>query len=260
MKRTIQGYAPYVWQMNFNMDRIKDKKLRDAITYAMPSTAMYKTDGGAYGGEVANSLMSPTTPGYQKDYDPFDRSKKPNGDIEKAKKLIEEAGAKGKKIVYAYANTPVRQQQAVLVENALGKIGLDVQKKEIDAATWYEQVGKVQNGFDIYMTGWGQDWPSAATVFPPLYDGKQIQDGASNYAHINDDHVNSEIQRILKITDTAEATKAWTALNQYISEKINPAAPIYYTKTFQIAGTNVGGLRYSTVTSYTDLTRVFLKS
>jgi peptide/nickel transport system substrate-binding protein len=260
MKRTIQGYAPYVWQMNFNMDRLKDKKIRDAITYAMPSTAVYKADGGAYGGEVANSLMSPTTPGYQKDFDPFNRAKKPNGDIEKAKKLIDEAGAKGKKIVYAYANIPVRQQQAVLIENALEKIGLDVQKKEIDSATWYEQVGKVKNGYDIYMTGWGQDWPSANTVFPPLYDGTQIQDGASNYSHINDDHVNSEIQRIQKISDSAESAKAWTALNQYISEKVNPAAPIYYTKVFQIAGSNVGGLRYSTVTSYTDVTQVYLKS
>ncbi|MEU1037551.1 ABC transporter substrate-binding protein [Streptomyces sp. NPDC005907] len=260
MKRTIQGYAPYVWQMNFNMDRVKDKKIRDAITYAMPSTAVFKADGGAYGGEVANSLMSPTTPGYQKDFDPFNRSEKPNGDIAKAKRLIEQAGAKGKKIVYAYANTPVRQQQAVLIENALEKVGLDVQKKEIDSATWYEQVGKVKNGYDIYMTGWGQDWPSANTVFPPLYDGTQIQDGASNYSHINDDHVNSEIQRIQKISDSAESAKAWTALNQYISKKINPASPIYYTKVFQIAGSNVGGLRYSTVTSYTDVTQVYLKS
>ncbi|MFD4528533.1 ABC transporter substrate-binding protein [Streptomyces sp. NPDC058470] len=260
MKRSIQGYAPYVWQLNFNLDRVKDKKLRDAITLALPATSVFKADGGAYGGEVANSLMSPTTPGYDKAYDPFNRAKKPNGDIEAAKKLVEEAGADGQKIVYAYANTPVRQQQALLIENALGKIGLDVQKKEIDSATWYEQVGKVDNGFDIYMTGWGQDWASASTVFPPLYDGTQIQDGSSNYAHINDDHVNSEIVRIQKITDSAEATKAWNALNQYISEKVNPAAPIYYTKVFQIAGSNVGGLRYSTVTSYTDPTRVFLKS
>ncbi|MET7698504.1 ABC transporter substrate-binding protein [Streptomyces sp. NPDC005485] len=260
MKRTVQGYAPYVWQMNFNLDRVKDKRIRDAITYAMPATAVYKADGGAYGGEVADNLMSPTTPGYQKDFDPFDRAKHPNGDIARAKKLIDEAGAKGRKIVYGYANIPVRQQQAVLVENALSKIGLDVQKKEIDAATWYEEVGKVKNGLDIYMTGWGQDWPSASTVIPPVYDGTQIQDGSSNYSHINDDHVNSEIARILKITDTAEATKAWTALNQYISTKVNPASPIYYTKVFQLAGSNVGGLRYSTVISYTDPTRVFLKS
>ncbi|WP_369233487.1 ABC transporter substrate-binding protein [Streptomyces sp. R21] len=260
MKRTVQGYAVYVWQMNFNMDRIKDKRIRDAITYAMPSVAMYKADGGAYGGEVANSLMAPTLPGYQKDFDPFDRAGHPNGDIAKAKKLIEEAGAKGKRIVYGYSNIPVRQQQAILVENALTKIGLDVQKKEFDNATWYEEMGKVKNGLDIYMTGWGQDWSSASTVFPPVYDGTQIQDGSSNYSHVNDEHINSEIARILKITDTAEATKAWTALNQYISTKVNPAAPIYYVKVFQLAGSNVGGLRYSSVISYTDPTRVFLKS
>ncbi|MFD3932622.1 ABC transporter substrate-binding protein [Streptomyces sp. NPDC058614] len=260
MKRTVQGYAPYVWQLNFNLDRLKDKKIRDAIALAMPATSVFRADGGNYGGEVANSLMSPTTPGYDKAYDPFNRAKKPNGDIPAAKKLIEEAGATGKKVVYAYSNTPVRQQQAILIEDALTKIGLDVQKKEIDSATWYEQVGKVDNGLDLYMTGWGQDWPSASTVFPPLYDGTQIQDGASNYAHINDDHVNSEIARIQQITDAVEATKAWNALNQYISEKVNPAAPIYYTKVFQIAGSNIGGLRYSTVTSYIDPTRVFLKS
>ncbi|MFD7688547.1 ABC transporter substrate-binding protein [Streptomyces sp. NPDC059781] len=259
MKRTIQGYAPYVWQLNFNMDRVKDKKLRDAIALAMPSTSVFKADGGAYGGEVANSLTSPTTPGYSEAFDPFNRSKKPNGDIEAAKKLIKEGGFEGKSLVYAYANTPVRQQQAVLITDALEKIGLDIQKKEIDSATWYEQVGKVKNTYDLYMTGWGQDWPSASTVVPPLYDGTQIQDGASNYSHINDDHVNSEIQRILKITDTAEATTAWTELSEYIAKEVNPAAPIYYTKVFQIFGSNVGGIRYSSDSSYVDVTRVFLK-
>jgi peptide/nickel transport system substrate-binding protein len=257
--RTIQGYAPYVWQLNFNMDRVKDKKLRDAIALALPASAVFKADGGAYGGEVANSLMSPTTPGYDENYDPFNRAKKPNGDIEAAKKLIKEGGFEGKKLVYAYGNTPTRQQQAVLIADALGKIGLDIQKKEIDAATWYEQVGKVNNGLDLYMTGWGQDWPSASTVFPPVYDGTQIQDGASNYSHINDPHVNSEIARIQKITDTAEATKAWGELSTYITEKINPAAPIYYTKVFQIFGSNIGGIRYSSDSSYVDVTRVFLK-
>lgn len=257
--RTIQGYAPYVWQLNFNLDRVKDKKLRDAITLALPSDSVFKADGGAYGGEVAHSLMSPTTPGYDESYDPFNRSEKPNGDIEAAKKLIKEGGFEGTKLVYAYANTKERQQQSVLIADALGKIGLDIQRKEIDGATWYEQVGKVDNGLDLYMTGWGQDWPSAATVIPPSFDGTQIQDGSSNYTHLNDDHVNSEIARISKITDTDEATKAWAELNKYISDEINPAAPIYYTKVFQIFGSNVGGIRYSSDSSYVDVTRVFLK-
>ncbi|MFF3490768.1 ABC transporter substrate-binding protein [Streptomyces sp. NPDC002795] len=259
MKRTVQGYGPYVWQLNMNMDRIKDKKIRDAIALAIPGTAAGHADGGAYGGDAANSLTSPSTPGYDPKFDPFNRAKKPNGDIEKAKKLIDEAGAKGKKLVYAFANVDVRVTQANLIINNLEKIGLDIQKKEVDQATWYEQMGKVKNGMDLYMTGWGQDWADGNTVFPPSYDGANIQDGASNYSHVNDKHVNAESARIQKIADASERAKEYAKLSEYISTKINPAAPIYYTKIFQIAGSNVGGLRYSSVTNYTDPTRIFLK-
>lgn len=52
-KRLVQGYQPYVWQMNMNMDRLKDKKIRDAITYAMPNAQIVRINGGSYGGEIA---------------------------------------------------------------------------------------------------------------------------------------------------------------------------------------------------------------
>ncbi len=188
--RTVTGYQPYVWQLNMNMNRIKDKKVRDAITYALPNQNIIRPDGGKYGGEIAGGLLAPTLPGFDKSFDPFGKLKHPNGQPDKAKKLLKEAGKTGMKLLYAYANTPKRQQQAVIISKALEKAGFNVQKKEINSATWYEQMGKVDNGFDIYMTGWGQDWPSASTVIPPCYDGRNIQDGASNYAHINDPHVN----------------------------------------------------------------------
>ncbi|MFG2193041.1 ABC transporter substrate-binding protein [Streptomyces sp. NPDC048639] len=257
--RTIRGYQPYVWQMNFNLDRIKDKKVRDAITYALPSTQIIRPDGGTYAGEPAGGLLAPTLPGYEKGYDPYGKIAKPNGDPEKAKKLLKEAGKEGMKLVYGYANTEIRQQQALIITNALEKAGFDVQKKDIDNATWYEQVGKVDNKLDIYMTGWGQDWSSPSTVIPPSFDGTQIQDGSSNYSHTNDKHVNKEINRIAKITDPEKANAEWVKLHKYIVEEINPAAPIYFTKQFQIYGSNVGGARYNADTSYIDVTRLFLK-
>lgn len=258
-KRTVDGYQPYVWQLNMNMNRIKDKKVRDAITYALPNSQILRPDGGAHGGEPAGGLLAPTVPAYEKGYDPYGKLDNPNGEPEKAKQLLEEAGKTGMKLIYAYANVPHRQQQAVIIEKALEKAGFDVVRKDIEASTWYEQVGKVDNGLDIYMTGWGQDWPSASTVIPPVYDGREIADGASNYSHINDEHVNSEIDRIQKITDPEEATKEWSELHKYIVEEVNPAAPLYFTKQLQIFGSNIGGARYSTVTSYIDVTRVYLK-
>ncbi|WP_326699637.1 ABC transporter substrate-binding protein [Streptomyces sp. NBC_01754] len=258
-KRTIKGYQPYVWQMSFNLDRLKDKKIRDAITYAIPNQAMIQADGGKYGGELAGGLFAPTLPGYDPDYDPFGKQKKPNGDPETAKKLLDEAGFKeGTKLTYAYANTPRAQKQQVIVKDALKKLGFDVQAKEIDSASFYEQIGKLDNKFDMYATGWGQDWPSPSTVVTPVYDGTLIADGASNYSHINDPKVNSLIQKALT-EQPEEAAKTWEEAHHYMVEEINPAAPIYFSKQLQLYGSNIGGARYSTDSSYININDLFLK-
>ena len=69
-KRTIKGYQPYVWQMTFNLDRLKDKKVRDAITYAIPNQSMVQADGGRYGGEVAGGLFAPDPAGLRPEVRP----------------------------------------------------------------------------------------------------------------------------------------------------------------------------------------------
>ncbi|MFG3004794.1 ABC transporter substrate-binding protein [Streptomyces calvus] len=258
-KRTIQGYQPYVWQLTFNLDRLKDKKIRDAITYAIPNQSMVQADGGRYGGEVAGGLLAPTLPDFDPTYDPFGKLKKPNGDPEKAKALLKEAGFKeGTKLTYAYSNTPRGQAQMVIIKDALNKIGFDVQAKEIDRASFYEQVGKLKNPYDLYMTGWGQDWPSAGTVITPVYDGTQVQDGASNYSHIDDAQVNELIEKALT-QEPEEAAKTWEQAHHRIVEEINPAAPVYYSKQIQLYGSNIGGARYSNESSYIDINDLYLK-
>ncbi|MEV7860182.1 ABC transporter substrate-binding protein [Streptomyces hirsutus] len=258
-KRTIQGYQPYVWQLTFNLDRIKDKKVRDAITYAIPNQSMVQADGGRYGGEVAGGLLAPTLPNYDPTYDPFGKLKKPNGDPEKAKALLKEAGVKeGTKLSYAYSNTPRGQAQMVIIKDALAKIGFDVQAKEIDRASFYEQIGKLKNPFDLYMTGWGQDWSSPSTVITPVYDGELVADGASNYSHIDDKQVNDLIKKALT-QEPEEAAKTWEQAHHRIVEEINPAAPVYYSKQIQLYGSNIGGARYSNESSYIDINDLYLK-
>ncbi len=220
---------------------------------------MVQADGGRYGGEVAGGLFAPTLPNFDPEYDPFGKLKKPNGDPEKAKELLKEAGFKeGTKISYAYSNTPRGQAQQVIIKDALEKIGFDVQAKEIDRASFYEQVGKLDNPYDIYMTGWGQDWPSPSTVVTPVYDGELIQDGASNYSHIDDEQVNKLIQKALT-QEPEEAAKTWEQAHHRIVEEINPAAPVYYAKAMQLYGSNIGGAKYSTRSSYVDLNDLYLK-
>ena len=39
--------------LNFNLDRVKNKEVRHAVTYAVNSKSLIAGEGGAYGGDVA---------------------------------------------------------------------------------------------------------------------------------------------------------------------------------------------------------------
>ncbi|WP_371669320.1 ABC transporter substrate-binding protein [Streptomyces sp. NBC_00289] len=258
-KRTVKGYQPYVMQLSFNLDRVKDLKVRQAITYAVNSKSLIAGEGGVYGGDVAPNYFAPTLPGYEAKYDPYGRLKTPQGNIAKAKELLAGVPAAEKKVVFAYANSENGQKRKVAIEDALSKVGFDVVSKEVDAASYYEQIGKLDNPYDMYISGWGQDWPSAGTVVTPVYDGTQVADGAPNYSHVKDAKVDALIKKALS-QQPEEAAATWKEAQHYLLEKVVPAAPLWYTKQFQLSGSNVGGARYGSVSSLIDITRLYLKS
>ncbi|MER5597614.1 ABC transporter substrate-binding protein [Streptomyces sp. NPDC002265] len=258
-KRTVKGYQPYVMQLSFNLDRVKDIKVRQAITYAVNSKSLIAGEGGAYGGDVAPNYFAPTLPGYEAAYDPYGRLKMPQGNIAKATELVKALPAAEKKLVFAYSNSEPGQKRKVAIEDALTKVGFDVVSKEVDSASYYEQIGKVANPYDMYITGWGQDWPSPGTVITPVYDPAQVTDGSPNYAHVRDPKVKELIQTALS-QDPVAAAKTWKEAQHYLLEKVLPAAPLWYTKQFQLSGSNIGGARYGSVSSLLDINRIYLKS
>lgn len=259
--RTVSGYQPYVGQMNINMSHpeMKNLKVRQAIAHALPVTPFVRAYGGTDAMEVAGGIISPTVSGYDPSFDPFGKKKKPAGDPAKAKKLLEEAGKVGLKLTFGYINTPEGQQYSTAMAAGLEKAGFDVQRQEIPAETFYDQVSKLDNNYDIFHTAWGADWPSASTVIPPLYDGRMIAEGAQNYSQVNDPKVNSEIDRINKITDPVKAAAEWEKLNRYLLTKVVNVVPTAYYKQVQIAGSRIGGLVYDDIIAGVDPRRLYVK-
>ncbi|MFJ9926087.1 ABC transporter substrate-binding protein [Streptomyces misionensis] len=259
--RTVSGYQSYVGQMNINMSKpeMKDIRVRQAIAYALPVTPFVRAYGGTDAMEVAGGLISPTVSGYDASFDPFGKKKKPAGDPAKAHALLKEAGKLNMKLTFGYINTPEGQQYSTAMAAGLKKAGFNVQRQEIPAETFYDQVSKLNNPYDIFHTAWGADWPSASTVIPPLYDGRQIADGASVYSQINDAHVNSEIDRINTITDPVKSAAEWEKLDKYLLTKVVNEVPTAYYKQTQIAGSKVGGLVFDDVIGGVDPRRLYIK-
>ncbi len=242
-KRSVSGYQSYVSYLNINMDRIKNKKVRQAIAYAIPNQSIVSAFGGAGGGEMAGNYISPTLVGHKKT-DPFDKLKNPQGDVKKAAKLLKESGKKGMKLTFAYQNSPEWQDFAVAATQNLEKAGFDVQKKDIIQDTYYDQIGKVKNGYDIYHNSWGADWPSSSTVIPNLFDGRQVQDGSANYSHHKNPKFEKEMDRIRSLSDADKAAEEWQKLADKILTEDVPAVPMHYYKAVQLSGSNIGGMYY----------------
>ncbi len=251
--RILTGPTQYVWQINFNTQRVTDLKLRQALNYAIDRQGLLKV-WGSYAGEAGTTLLSPTTSGYDK-YNAYDGGA--TGNIEKAKELL---GGKTVKLTYAYRNTERNQAIAAFLRSSLKPAGVDLTIQPVDEDQYYTVIGKKNNQFDMYMYGWGSDWPGAGTVIPPLWDGKRITpEGNNNTAYLNDPKTNEEIVRILGLSDLTEADKAWGALDKDIMTRLAPTIPVIYDKQTTLYGSKIGGIYLSKPYGNSGLNNLYVK-
>jgi peptide/nickel transport system substrate-binding protein len=253
--RTISGDTLFVSQYNINNSRITDLEVRKALLFAFPKQQVRQITGGPERGEFATTVSSPALVGHEND----DVWKvPPAGDPKRAKEILTKAGKVGQKIVYAYGATDRGEQISVKVVSALEEAGFTVVKKPINSTTFIDETAKVDNAYDLYANGWGADWPSGSTVYPPTLDGRRIFDGSPNYSHFNDPEINREMDRISAITDPIEAGREWAALDRRIMAKV-PYIPYLYGRDYQLFGPRIGGAFLDTIFGLISLNGLYVK-
>ncbi|HEY0532058.1 MAG TPA: ABC transporter substrate-binding protein [Actinoplanes sp.] len=254
--RVINGQTQFVWYYYLNTTRITDLNERKALNYALDKDAVVKSIGGTAAGTPATTLLSPTVAGYKK-YDVFNAP--PTGDPAKVKQLL--GGKTPAPLVLAYANTPRRAAQAEAARKSLQAAGFTITTKSIDPTTYYTEIGRKGNPYDIYLGGWGADWPDAATVIPLLFDGRNITPtGNNNLGYLNDPAVNAEIDRINGLKSLPDRQAAWGALDQKIMTDDVPAIPAYYDNNYTLYGSKVAGnLFVSSAFGLPGLENVYVK-
>ncbi|MGW0881186.1 ABC transporter substrate-binding protein [Streptomyces sp. NPDC002671] len=224
-----------------NQTRITDIKVREAIIRAWPTAGIRQLQGGSHRGDYATGIMSPLVAGY-KAQDVWGKLAKPAGDPAAAKAILKKAGKLGTKVVYAYQNDPTQAKIKVIVENALKAAGFEVVTKGIDSTTWYDQVGKIDNQYDVYWGGWSADWPTGYSVFQPLFEGDQVRDEGTNYCHLKNADVDAAIKAATAETDQNKANEMWAALDKQVTE-LGSFIPDVYMKRLYIHGSKLGNVK-----------------
>jgi peptide/nickel transport system substrate-binding protein len=131
----------------------------------------------------------------------------------------------------------------------------------VDIKHAIDQEGDPSNPYDIYGSAWAADWPSGATVYPPLWDGRLIVPGPGNTdnSFFNDPTIENEMDQIKTIADPVEAGKRWAAIDREILAQV-PEFPTIYFRSRQLYGPRIGGATFDNIYGEISLNFIHVKS
>jgi len=197
---------------------------RKAILYAADHQGYQRAYGGQTGGDIATNLMPPQLPGAKK-FDLYNFGSKPNGDVDMAKKELQECGQpNGFAINVAFRERPKEKATAESLQQSLAKVGINLTLKQYPAGDYAKlYAGKPdfakQNKLGIIIYGWGADWTDGFGFLQQIVDSRVIRAGGGNTnMGIKIPAVDALIDKALETTDTNARNAIWSQIDQAVME------------------------------------------
>lgn len=165
--------------LNVNRAPLDKKEVRQAISAAIDRDALVKVVFG----EIAVPSASPFSPGTPANAGTGTAKR----DVEKAKKLLADAGVTGKVAVgLKVSPSPVNQQIAQVVQQMLGEAGITVTIEQQEFGQILDKLGK--KDFDMAQVGWSGRVDPDGNIYAFDYTG-----AGNNYAGYS----NAQVDQLL---------------------------------------------------------------
>ena len=170
------------WYLALNEAREpwNDVRVRQAIAYAVDRDAIVQAT--SYGTAAKNMLAIPEGNPWYVPYDRYDE-----GGLDKARELLDEAGVRPRNLdMLVTTDYPETVTAAQIVADNLAPLGITVNIRTVDFATWLDEQNK--GNFDMLMMGW------LGNIDPDdFYYAQHHTDGTSNAQKFSD----PEVDRLL---------------------------------------------------------------
>lgn len=256
-KRLVTSSPGAVQYLALNTARapLDNKDLRIALQYAVDKKSVQLARGGEIGGGIATTLITPGIPG-REDYDLYPTN--PSGDVDKAKQILKSADIDPTSLTLKLLAVSTTQSLAVAQAIAQGieRTGIKVSIQQVDEDSAFDiATAGLSADYDLYVSSWQPDIPSADSNIEPLYASDQIGNGNYNLAHYNNPAVDAKIKAAQEETDPKRAEKLWAQLDKEILADA-PVVPLVYTKNTWLIGSKLKDFYIGSFPAYPNYLRI----
>jgi len=237
--------------------------VRKAVNMAVDKRALVLGIGGAFAGEPASTVLSPTLDGYQKYPDPYG-SPDSRGDPVAARALLTQAGyPDGVTIKYVGPSTGKGPAILGVLRTSLERAGIRLDAKLYAGYKVYTDSLQLQSQRDRHQIGlarWCPDVPGngARSFIGVLLDGRKITAKANNnYGDYNNPQVNDMIDEAYANADPARRNSLWGEIDRRIMDDA-AWVPLVYERQAFFWSSRVRQWQFAPWISNPDVTNLWL--
>jgi peptide/nickel transport system substrate-binding protein len=241
--------------VNLRSTKLHSSKLRDALEYAINRKSVVVASGGTIAATPATTLITPGIAG-RVDYNLYPASN--TGNLTKAKQLLDQAGIHNLTLTLATENDPVSLAISEAVQQSYKAVGINVVLKPLSTDAWTSLVtGNSASGYDLALTSWQPDFPSAMDNIEPLFDSSMIGNGNFNVSRLDDPAVDKLISKAQGTINPTAANALWAQADRAIVAT-GAVVPLVYNRNSFLRGSNVQNFYIGEFPAYPVYTAVSL--
>ncbi|MGC2871884.1 ABC transporter substrate-binding protein [Ihubacter sp. rT4E-8] len=204
--------------INENNEKFADKRVRQAIRYAIDKDAIVETM--LYGaGMRADSVIPPSAFGFSEKVQAYDHN------IEKAKQLMADAGyPDGFSCTLSVTDDSVKNEICQVIQNQLKEIGIETSIQTKEYGTWIDELGT--GSHELSYSGWVCVTGDADYTYYSLFHSTQVG-YPGNDAFLKNKDVDKLVVAARRTADPEERQKYYDQLEELLGD-LSPYAPLYY--------------------------------
>ncbi|HEU5144166.1 MAG TPA: ABC transporter substrate-binding protein [Dermatophilaceae bacterium] len=256
----VEGPSPCVGAVNLDTRKIP-MEVRKAIAAAYPLDSIRKAKGmTTHSYAPAKTLIPPQVPGWL-DYEIEGMTGKGDGNPEKARQLLKDAGKEGFELVYYYADdNPIEQRANQVRKQKLEKAGFRVTDLGVPSKELRSLSGDPKGKHNMLQAprGWCFDWPSADSIFPPTVSSSALSQGSTGWGNLSEPKVDAEIKRISEFAIDDQGSE-WGKFDKWLQENYLVVIPDYYQKGNYVFGTRVENVVNNPNRGMPELTQIWIE-